>query len=144
MMRSPLTLTAFTLSVFVAGYWIGTSHSAVHAQTANHVFELRTYHAAEGKLDALETRFRDHALRLFERHNITSIGYWVPSDDPAKGRTLIYILAFPSREAAKKDWADFFADPDWKKAAHDSEVNGKLVEKVDSVFMEPTDFSPLK
>jgi hypothetical protein len=139
-----MVVVLFGAAVFLAGYWSGSGVRAAHAQTDGRVFELRTYHANEGKLEALETRFRDHALKLFERHNMTSIGYWLPTDDPAKGNTLVYVLAFPSREAAKKSWADFFADPDWKKAAHESELNGKLVSKVDSTFMTPTDFSPIK
>ena len=139
-----ISVVLFGAAVFLAGYWSGSGVRAAHAQTDSRVFELRTYHANEGKLEALETRFRDHALKLFERHNMTSVGYWLPTDDPAKGRTLVYMLAFPSRDAAKKSWAEFFADPDWKKAAHESELNGKLVSKVDSEFMTPADFSPIK
>jgi hypothetical protein len=134
----------FGAAVFLAGYWSGSGVRAAHAQTDGRVFELRTYHANQGKLEALETRFRDHALELFKRHHMTSVGYWLPTDDPADAKTLVYILAFPSREAAKKSWADFFADPDWKKAARESELNGKLVSKVDSTFMTPADFSPIK
>jgi hypothetical protein len=134
---------AFTLAVFLAGYWVG-SLSNVHAQAANRVFELRTYHTYEGKLDNLLTRFRDHTIDIFNKHGMTSIGYWLPTDAPLKGKTLVYLLSFPSREAATKDWAEFRDDPEWKRVATASEVNGKLVEKVDSVFLEPTDFSQIK
>ncbi len=134
----------FTLTVFLAGYWFGSARTSVHAQTSNRVFELRTYHTHEGKLDALLTRFREHTVDIFNRHGMTSVGYWLPTDEPLKGKTLVYLLAFPSREAATKDWAEFRGDPEWKKVAAASEANGKIVEKVDSVFLEPTDFSKIK
>jgi hypothetical protein len=73
-----------------------------------------------------------------------NVGYWVPTDAPASENILIYILSFPDREAAKKSWAAFMDDPEWKKAQQESETNGKLVGKVDSVFMEATDYSPIK
>jgi hypothetical protein len=79
-------IIAFTLSAFLAGYWSGTAHSTVQAQTSNRVFELRTYHAYEGKLDALLTRFRDHTVDIFNRHGMTSIGYWLPMDEPLKAK----------------------------------------------------------
>lgn len=139
-----LTGIAFTLLIFLAGYWTGAARSRVHAQTDTRVFELRTYHTYEGKLDALLARFRDHTIDIFNRHGMTSIGYWLPTDEPLKGKTLVYMLAFPNREEAKKDWAEFRDDPEWKKVAAASEANGKLVEKVDSVFLEPTDFSRIR
>ena len=108
------------------------------------VYELRTYTAAEGKLDALKARFRDHTITIFKKHGMESIGYWVPQDGDRSKNTLIYIVVHPSREAATKNWAEFQADPEWKKVAAESEANGKLVLKVDSVFMDPTEFSKLK
>ena len=75
---------------------------------------------------------------------MTSVGYWLPTDEPGKGKTLYYMLAFPSREAATKSWTDFRNDPEWKKVQSESEANGKIVEKVDSTFLEPTDFSQIK
>ncbi len=134
----------FTVAVFLAGYNFGSTPSTVHAQSANRVFELRTYHTYEGKLDTLLTRFRDHTIDIFNKHGMTSVGYWLPTDEPLKGKTLVYMLAFPSREAATKDWAEFRNDPEWKKVATASEANGKLVEKVDSIFLEPADFSNIK
>lgn len=107
-------------------------------------FELRTYVAAPGKLDALLARFRDHTTALFEKHGITNIGYWVATD--AEGRpteTLIYLLAHPGREAAKESWAAFQADPDWIAARDASQVDGRLVANVTSVYLDPTDFSEL-
>ena len=108
------------------------------------VFELRTYTCYDGKLDALKARFRDHTIRIFKKHGIESVGYFVPQDGERSNNTLIYILAHPSRGAATKNWADFVADPEWKRVAAESEANGKIVQKIDSVFMEPTEFSQLK
>jgi hypothetical protein len=134
----------FTSAIFVAGYWFGSGSTPVQAQTQNRIFELRTYHTPEGKLDNLLTRFRDHTVDLFKKHGMTNIGYWIPTDEPLKGKTLIYVLAHRDREAAKASWAAFRSDPEWKKVSAASEANGKIVEKVDSVFMEPTDFSMIK
>ncbi len=117
--------------------------SAGHAQTSGRVFELRTYTCNEGKLEDLQKRFRDHTTKIFEKHGMTNIGYWVPQDERSK-TTLIYILAHPSREAAKKNWAEFGKDPEWVKVRTESEANGKIVAKVESVFMDPTDYSPMK
>jgi hypothetical protein len=106
------------------------------------VFELREYHANEGKLDNLLARFRDHTIAIFKRHGIESVAYWTPTDDPLKGKTLFYILKHPSREAAVANWAAFHDDPEWKQVSAASEVNGKLVERVESTFLKLTDFSP--
>ena len=135
---------SFSLALFVAGSWFCSMRSPVHAQSGERVFELRTYHTYDGKLDALLTRFKDHTVDIFNKHGMTSIGYWLPADEPLKGKTLVYLLAFPSREAATKDWADFRNDPEWKKVSAASEANGKIVEKVDSVFLTPTEFSKIK
>ena len=107
-------------------------------------YEMRTYHTPPGKLPELNARFRNHTLKLFEKHGIINIGYWVPMDkEKGADNTLIYLLAYPSREAGEKSWKAFRADPDWQAAAKASEINGKLVEKVDSVFLKATDYSPL-
>jgi len=111
-------------------------------QTSTAVFELRVYHLYDGKLDDLLRRFRDHTMTIFERHGMKNVAYWVPTDEPLKGKTLVYILAHASREAAKTNWAAFRDDPEWKQVQAASEANGKLVEKVDSTFLELTDFSP--
>lgn len=107
-------------------------------------FELRVYTAAEGKLDALKARFRDHTNDLFRKHGIEIIGFWTPTEDPKSKNTLIYILAYPSKEAREKSWKEFQADPDWQTARAESEKNGKIVTHVDSTYMTPTDFSPMK
>ena len=117
----------------------------VHAQ-GNRVFEMRTYTAPPGKLDALKARFRDHTLKLFEKHGMKNVGYWVPTDGPEHDNTLVYIISHESRDAAAKSWAAFGADPDWVKAKAESEKDGRLTVQggVKSVFLEPTDFSPIK
>ena len=117
-------------------------YAALAAESsAETVFELRVYHAAEGKLSDLLKRFRDHTTKLFEKHGLKNVAYWTPMDDPAKSNTLIYILAHPSREAAAANWKAFQADPEWIEVKEKSEANGKLVEKVDSTYMTKTDFS---
>jgi hypothetical protein len=108
------------------------------------VYELRTYHCLPGRLEALKTRFRDHTTKLFARHGMQNIGYWTPADEPASQNTLIYVLAHNSRAAAEKSWSEFRNDAEWVKVREASEKDGKIVEKVDSVFMTPTDFSALK
>jgi NIPSNAP len=142
MKKHYLLAASAALALFSAGYWAGTSRT-VHAATPR-TFELRIYSTYDGKYDDLLARFRDHTTKLFEKHGMTNIAYWNPTDDPKKGKQLYYVLAFPSREAAKKSWAEFQADPDWKAVQKASEANGKIVEKVESVFLEPTDFSPLQ
>ena len=124
----------------VSGYAVGRASQPAPA----HVYEMRTYTATEGKLDAVNARFRDHTQQIFARHNMKSIGYWVPSEGPMAGTTLIYILEHPSREEAKKNWAEFSADPEWQKAKAASEVNGRIVAKAESVFMTATDYSAIK
>jgi hypothetical protein len=134
-------LVIFTAGV-VAGQVIAPS-GVLRAQSGK-VYELRTYTAPEGKLTNLQTRFRDHTIRIFNRHNMKSVGYWVPQDAPNAQNTLIYILEHPSRDAAKKNWADFQADPEWQKVSAESQKDGRIVSKVDSVFMDAMDFSPIK
>ena len=115
--------------------------NAVAGGGGSPVFELRVYHAAEGKLPELLARFREHTVELFARHGMKSVAYWVPVDEPASKNTLIYILRHPSREEATANWKAFQDDPEWKSVKAKSEEKGPLVEKVDSTFMELTDFS---
>jgi hypothetical protein len=114
------------------------------AADSDRVFELRTYTAAPGKLDTLQARFRDHTVALFEKHGMTNVGYWVPTDEPRSSNTLVYLLAHESREAAARSWEGFRNDPAWKAAKEASEVDGRLAIKVESVYLEPTEFSALK
>lgn len=111
----------------------------------NRIFELRTYTAAPGKMDALNARFRDHTNKLFEKHGMTIIGFWMPAKQKEGEEKLIYILAYPSKEAAEKSWKAFRDDPEWKKVVAETEKNGRLLSKPpESVYMNPTDYSPLK
>ena len=112
------------------------------APTSTTVYELRIYHTYDGKLDDLLARFREHTTKLFEKHGMKNIAYWTPTDDPLKGKTLIYVIAHASRDAATANWKAFGEDPEWISVRDKSEANGKLVEKVDSTFMVLTDFSP--
>ena len=127
---------------FAAGSW--NASNVALAQGAGKVYELRTYTAPEGKLPNLQARFRDHTIRIFNKHGMKSVGYWVPQDAPAKDNTLIYIISHDSREAAKKNWANFSADPEWKKVAAESQVDGRILSGVVSVYMDATDYSPIK
>ncbi len=109
------------------------------------VFELRTYHTPDGKLVDLHKRFRDHTCALLTKHGAELVGFWTPADDKdGKDRTLVYLVAYPSRDAATKTWQAFRDDPEWKKAKAESEKAGSLTEKVESVFLEPTDYSVMK
>ena len=114
------------------------------ALSADRVFEIRTYTAPPGKLDALNARFRDHTTRLFARHGMTNIGYWIPTDSVRSRNTIIYILAHANREAARASWEAFIRDPEWRQVRAESEANGPIVERVESVFVTPTDYSPIR
>ena len=103
-------------------------------------FELRTYYASEGKLDALNSRFRDHTMALFEKHGMTNLIYWVPQEN--ESNTLVYLLAYPDKAAREASWKAFLADPVWVAAKDASEANGKLVTKVESLFLSLTGYSP--
>lgn len=122
-----------------------TSYSTSFAPDSR-TFELRTYHANPGKLDALNARFREHTNGLFEKHGMTLIAYWMPVSAPTDGSggTLIYVLAYPSVEAREAAWKAFNSDPEWVKVRTESEKDGKLVSKVDSVLMKATDYSKIK
>jgi hypothetical protein len=117
---------------------------ATVSAAANNVYELRVYHAMPGRLGDVVKRFKDDTRAIFDKHDMKSIGYWVPQDSPAKDSTLIYILSHPSREAAAKHWKEFATSDEWKAVVARTEANGKIVEKVDSTFMDPTDYSALK
>src|SRR5262245_9432078 len=113
------------------GFVLGGVWSA-RAQPGTRVFEIRTYTAAAGKLDALHARFRDHTLALFQKHGMTSVGYFRPLDVPLAENTLIYILAHPSREAATRNWQAFHDDPEWQQVKAASEAQGALTTKIES------------
>lgn len=149
-MKNGFIVTLFVVSLLAFGFWLGRVSSPAMETTASsnaaagRVFEIRTYTTLDGRLDALHARFRDHTTKLFKKHGMTNIGYWTPQDAPLSQNTLIYVLAHASREAAKKSWDGFRNDPEWKKARDESEASGKIVSKVESVFMDATDYSPMK
>ena len=115
------------------------SLTSLQAEPDSRVFEMRTYHANEGKLDALQARFRDHTVALFEKHGMTNVGYWVPTENTEN--TLVYLLSYQDKEARDASWKSFRDDPDWKAAYKASIADGKLVGKIDSLFLKKTDFS---
>jgi hypothetical protein len=114
--------------------------AAAEANKDVRCYELRTYTAAPGKVDEMNARFRNHTCKLFEKHGMINVGYWMPLDNP-EGK-LLYLLAYPSREAREQSWKAFVADPDWQTAYQASEANGRLVAKAENVFLNVTDYSP--
>lgn len=143
MLKKSIFATSALLAAAAAGYWAG--HSTVTVQAADtKVYELRTYTAEPGKLDTLHARFRNNTLRIFQKHGMHNVIYFKTLDEPLKSNTLVYLISHDSRDAAKKSWDAFRTDPEWQKVAKESEVNGKVVTKVDSVFLEATDYSPMK
>jgi NIPSNAP protein len=138
---------AASTAVFVAGFVLGGLRSdgaVAHAQAGKHVYELRTYTAPEGKLGDLNARFRNHTLKIFERHGMKNVIYMTPQDAPDSQNTLIYLLEHQNREAAKKSWDAFRTDPEWVQVAKETTANGPITTKVVSVFADPTDYSPMK
>ena len=143
MINNKRMAVALVTTVFVTGFFAGNafqSWSVARAQSQR-VYELRTYTPAEGKLQDLHKRFRDHTLRIFKKHGIENVIYLSPQDAPLKDSTLIYLIAHPNRDQAKKNWAEFGADPEWQKVAADSGI-GRI--KIESVYADPTDYSPMK
>ena len=138
-MRS--VLLAF-LALFAVAAPAAAQDTALDARAA--LYELRIYHANPGKLDALNARFREHTLELFEKHGMRNVAYWIeqPTPESPDGK-VIYVLAFPSREARDASWRAFGADPEWQAVQAASEAGGKLVARVDSTFMSLADYSPL-
>ena len=134
-MKAPRFLLALVMSFAAA--------LAVHAADASEkVYELRTYTAPPGKLNELLARFRQHTLKIFERHGMVNVGYWVPMNETdGSADTLIYLLEHKSRAAADASWKAFGADPEWQDVSKKTQVNGKIVAKVDRVYLQAADFS---
>jgi len=128
-------------AVLAAGFLMASS--SARAEEAR-VFEMRTYTTHPGRLDALHKRFRDHTNHLFVKHGMHLIGYWTPTEGPEAANTLVYVLAYPSRAAREASWKAFREDPEWNKAREESEKGGKIVEKVEAVFLKATDYSPIR
>ena len=142
MSKRALLSACLAVAAAMVGYWVMKTNPAEAASTR--VFEIRTYTTLPGRLDALNARFRNHTTKIFKKHGMENIGYWVPQDEPRHGNTLVYVIAHKSRDAAKDSWAAFRADPEWQKVSKESEADGKIVEKVESVFADPTDYSPIR
>ena len=140
-MKSSL-VPVLVIAAFGAGIAVGRGAPA--AQPQPRLFELRTYTSPPGKLPELHRRFREHTTALFAKHGMTNVGYWTPQDSARSQNTIIYLLAFPNRQARTDAWAAFGRDTTWQRVRAASEVNGRIVEKVESVFLEPTDYSPMK
>lgn len=135
---APLLLTLGALAMS------STSAAAEEKKGGERVFEMRTYIAAPGKMKELHTRFKEHTCKIFKKHGMEIVGFWVPTKPEDAEQKLVYLLAFPSREAADRAWAAFRADPEWKAAKAASEKNGTLVKDVKSEFLKATDYSPIK
>ncbi len=134
------------LAVFGLGYAAGqfTAFESVAQAQSERIFEMRTYTAHPGRLDALNARFRDHTTRIFEKHGMTNVGYWTPQEAPLSENTLVYILAHDSREAGQASWDAFRADPEWAQVAEESQRDGRIVQRVDVLWLEATDYSKIK
>ncbi|WP_128544660.1 NIPSNAP family protein [Larkinella soli] len=135
------TLLALTLLVSV----LGSSQADPGGKPApkadpSRLYEVRIYHPTPGNFDAIVDRFRQYTTKIFEKHGMTNIGYWIPTDTTRK--ELIYILSYPSREARDASWKAFGSDPAWKEVVAKTEANGKIVAKVDQIFMTEADISP--
>ena len=134
------------LVVFGIGYAAGqfSAFESVAQAQGERIFEMRTYTAHPGRLDALNARFRDHTTRIFDKHGMTNVGYWTPQEAPLSENTLVYILAHDSREAGQESWDAFRADPAWSQVAEESQRDGRIVESVDVLWLEATDYSKIK
>jgi hypothetical protein len=144
-MKKTLMSVLVLAATFAAGFVtsrVMPGEAVAYAQARPRVYELRTYTAVEGRLDALHARFKDHLLGFFQKHGMTNVVYFKPMDAPLSQTTLIYLLSHESREAAAKSWAAFQNDADWKKVS--AAGGGAMASKVESVFLEPTDYSPMK
>ena len=147
MNKSRLTGIVVIVAAFGVGVFAGTAFNDANiavAQSTDRVFELRTYTTLPGRLDALHARFRDHTMRLFEKHGMTNIGYFSPQDEPLSENTLIYLISHDSREAARTNWQGFIADPEWQRVSEESQRDGRIIESLESIFMDPTDYSPME
>lgn len=137
-----LSAWGIVLSVLLAIVALRSNATIGQEQKMTGIYELRTYTTHEGRLPNLHARFKNHTMKLFEKHGMKNIMYWTPTDEAKANNTLIYVLWHASPEAAKKSWEGFRNDPEWIKARDESEKDGKIVAKVESVYMKATDYSP--
>lgn len=135
-----LTMLAVLIALNTAGPALAEKEKKVEAK----VYEMRTYYAEPGRMKALHARFRDHTCKLFRKHGMELVGFWSPRDAKEAEQKMVYIVAHKSKEAAEKSWAAFRADPDWIAARDASEKDGKIVQRIEVLWLEGTDYSPLK
>jgi hypothetical protein len=141
-MKSARFVVLAGLAALVCGsLWVGRPAQGDDADKKAPLYELRTYYAHPGKMADLNKRFRDHTLKMFEKHGMKNVAYWTPVDKP---EVLVYVIAHKSKQAADKSWQEFKDDPEWQAAYKESHKNGPLVMKVESVYMTATDYSPMK
>lgn len=141
------TVCAIALLSFAAGSLVTARLSHINQVRAdsNRLFEMHVYHTVPGKVPALVSQFRDRQSKLLAKHDLKIVGYWVPEGTPTWDNTFIFLVAHSSREEANKNWDAMRADPDFQELIREnSEPASKLVEKVDVIYMRPTDFSPMK
>lgn len=142
MKLNQLSAWGIVLSVLLAVVALRSNATIGQEQKMTGVYELRTYTTLEGRLPNLHARFKNHTMKLFEKHGMKNVMYWTPTDEKTANNTLIYVIWHASPEAAKKSWDGFRNDPDWHKARDESEKDGKIVAKVEAVYMKATDYSP--
>ncbi|MEX1011590.1 MAG: NIPSNAP family protein [Balneolaceae bacterium] len=144
MKRVPVILNAILgvlLLSLLAGWTPGTAES--EPQVEEPVYQMRIYTAHEGKFEDLKTRFRDHTIRIFEKHGIESIGYWIPQPPAGDGNTLICIVSYENQAATETSWEAFVNDPEWQQVYEESNADGPIVRQAETFYMNSADFSPL-
>lgn len=142
--KSGFTILALAVLLGLAFNQFLPGNTTSFAQGSDKVFELRMYTATPGNLANLQARFRDHTLRIFEKHGMTNVGYWSPTEPDLSENTLIYLLSHESRDAANASWRAFGQDPEWQEVAEASNANGNILAGVERTWMTATDFSPMK
>lgn len=145
MKLAALTLSLFSVTCAFAQNPPPEAAPSPSLKSTGRLLELRTYYAMPGKLEDIHKRFRDHTLQIFAKHGMTVVGFWGPvyKKDGSEDR-LVYMLSFKDRADRDAKWKEFGADPEWQKVSKASEVNGKIVQKVENVFLYDTDYSPAK
>lgn len=143
-MKQLKSISSACVIVALAAFSTALSQETKQVDNASPVYELRTYTTHPGRLDALHKRFRDHTMKLFEKHGMENVLYWTPLDEDGASSddTLIYVLQHKSRNDAARSWQAFRQDPQWQEARRKSEEDGPIVQKVTAVFLKPTEFSP--
>ncbi len=132
------------ISLLSMAIGVGAGMFAVSSAQSGKLYELRIYKSTEGNLDNLNARFRDHTMRIFEKHGMENIGYWTPTSEEERDDTLVYIIAHDSEEAAAASWGAFIQDPEWQEVAEASNANGQILAGIENKYMVATDYSPMQ